>query len=881
MPQNRRTFLQAIGAGSIATVGVTALSTPAAAATIITVKGGGADIWDTADAFHFYYEERSEDFDVRVHNTALERTSANAKTGIMARESLDPDAKNVMLRRLPDGSVSLQWRPESGAETLSTTSGGEDESEVADGSLSADWLRLTREGDTFSAYGSADGDDWTLIADLTAENLTFSADALVGIPVTSHNVGTLATAQHRDLSGLDPDTSTDVGDVEVTGHTTSEEGVPVVTTDATSDVTATSATFHGELSDLGEADSAEVYFEYREVPTDSWEATNRQTLTTTGSFSANVSGLTSRRYYDARAVVDTSDGDSATGSVLTVGTPSRSADGDGSDVSPGRAPFEPDDGFADPAPWLDDDTPMIVVTEPTRRQLEAATSVDGPRVVVFETSGTIDLGTQRLTVDTGQLYLAGQTAPSPGITLIRGGLWLTADDCVVQHVRVRPGDAGQPDGEGWEPDAIQTGDGTANNVVDHCTGTWSVDENINAGYDTTDTTISNCLIAEPLNDATHHKGEHGYNSIIGNQAKSVAYLGNTLAYATDRNPRLKEGTETVIVNNLVHHYHDGMWTDPDTEHSIVGNVFQWPTEDKPNIYGEGSVYADDNMLDWHAERAMVADSVTELDEPPLWPAGLDPIPTSEVKNTNLANAGARPADRTPQDERIIENIRTAGGSVIDSQDEVGGYPQLAENTRSVHVPQRETRTWLRRAARDVETRVAYGEPSTTDATVGERITFEVEDTSGDDRWITSLDWKFGDGTTATGWWAEHRYDEPGESHHGSPRTYTVELTATDNTGRTTTHEVLVTVSPLSKPVARAQPSTTDAAVGERIAFEIDDTSGDDRWITSLEWEFGDGTTATGWWAAHQYDASGTYTVELTATDNTGHTTKNTVVIDVS
>ena len=82
--------------------------------------------------------------------------------------------------------------------------------------------------------------------------------------------------------------------------------------------------------------------------------------------------------------------------------------------------------------------------------------------------------------------------------------------------------------------------------------------------------------------------------------------------------------------------------------------------------------------------------------------------------------------------------------------------------------------------------IAVFEPSTTSASVGERITFQVEDTTGDGTWIDSLEWAFGDGTTGTGWWNEHTYDSAG--------TYTVSLTATDNEGTATTFEVEITVS---------------------------------------------------------------------------------------
>ncbi|MFC4440334.1 MULTISPECIES: hypothetical protein [Natrialbaceae] len=62
-------------------------------------------------------------------------------------------------------------------------------------------------------------------------------------------------------------------------------------------------------------------------------------------------------------------------------------------------------------------------------------------------------------------YLAGQTASSPGVALVRGGVNIQADECVVQHLRFFAGDAGRDD-EDWIPDS-RTGDDTRNNVWDH------------------------------------------------------------------------------------------------------------------------------------------------------------------------------------------------------------------------------------------------------------------------------------------------------------------------------------------------------------------------------------------------------------------------------
>jgi len=81
--------------------------------------------------------------------------------------------------------------------------------------------------------------------------------------------------------------------------------------------------------------------------------------------------------------------------------------------------------------------------------------------------------------------------------------------------------------------------------------------------------------------------------------------------------------------------------------------------------------------------------------------------------------------------------------------------------------------------------------------------------------------------------------------------------------------------------AEMDPSTTAASVGERITFRVNDTSGSSNWLTDLAFDFGDGTTATGWWAAHSFDSPGTYTVTLTATDNGGASTTHEVTITVS
>ncbi|MDS0300611.1 hypothetical protein NDI76_17820 [Halogeometricum sp. S1BR25-6] len=360
--------------------------------------------------------------------------------------------------------------------------------------------------------------------------------------------------------------------------------------------------------------------------------------------------------------------------------------------------FDPDDGFANAASWLDDDTPVYAVTEPTREAFEAAVNRSGPRVVVFETSGTIDLGAERLTVDEDELYLAGQTAPSPGITLIRGGLWVDADDCLLRHVRVRPGDAGQDDG--WIPDGVRTADGTENNVVDHCSITWAVDENGSPGYDSRRTTYSNCIMAEGLADATHPKGTHSYGSLVGDGSEKVALYGNIWAHNIGRNPRLKAETRSAVVNNVMYHYDEAVNLDDSTVASLVGNSFLRVDEGDYNVEGGGEVYGENNTTD--PETPMYGPDVTLLDDTPLWPDGLSPLSAADAERHALAYAGARPADRTYHDRRVVSDVRNFDGEFIDSQSAVGGYPDLAENSRDLHVPNGGLRRWLESHAIRVE-----------------------------------------------------------------------------------------------------------------------------------------------------------------------------------
>jgi hypothetical protein len=435
----------------------------------------------------------------------------------------------------------------------------------------------------------------------------------------------------------------------------------------------------------------------RPTATDTLRTTRRSLLATAGtalagSVAAGVAGATRD---SRRDVVDAIDG-----APSALPSPDHPLD-----ASPGSN-FAPHDGFA-AAEWFDDSVDVYRVTTLDSSgpgSLRRAVEQSGPRLVVFEVSGTIDLDEDRLTVEHDNCWIAGQTAPSPGITLVRADLRVDASDCVVQHIRVRPGDAGND--SGWEPDGLRTSDDTVNNIVDHCSVSWSVDEIVSPGYNATDTTFSNCIAAEPLHDSTHPKGPHGYGMLVGDGSTGNTIVGNLFTHNVRRNVRLKSESEAVVANNIFDDYDAGTNTDEAGQFSIEGNGYQRGEDDPRLIEGgakgdqQATAYLADNWATFDAE--LTNGQLNRVDSRPIWPDGLAALRPGSVRSHDTVHAGARPADRTVHDERAVSDVRNATGGVVDSQSEVGGYPDLAENTRELDVPDENLGDWLYAHTRAVE-----------------------------------------------------------------------------------------------------------------------------------------------------------------------------------
>lgn len=354
--------------------------------------------------------------------------------------------------------------------------------------------------------------------------------------------------------------------------------------------------------------------------------------------------------------------------------------------------------------------------------LRAALDAEGPRIVVFEVGGVIDLGGRSLSIRNPWLTVAGQTAPEPGITLIKGGMGVSTHDVVIRHIRVRPGANGAAKGSGWEVDGLSTRS-ARNLIVDQCSFSWATDENLSASgprFDGGDTveqwrehtsrriTFSRNIISECLSNSSHSKGEHSKGSLIHDNATEVLIIGNLYAHNHQRNVLFKGGVHAAAVNNLIYdpgsramHYalNASEWEGRAWETgqlSIVGNVVRGgrsTRRDLPFLIVEGQgdldLYAADNPAVHGDGRTMqetgiISDRnprIRRLDTAAIWPAGLRARPSNEVEAWVRAEAGARPWARDAIDRRILEEARTGWGQVIDDESEVGGYPEAVETRR--------------------------------------------------------------------------------------------------------------------------------------------------------------------------------------------------------
>ncbi len=168
----------------------------------------------------------------------------------------------------------------------------------------------------------------------------------------------------------------------------------------------------------------------------------------------------------------------------------------------------------------------------------------GPRTIIFDVSGTIYLKSQ-LNLTSGDITIAGQTAPGDGICIASWPFVIKAPNVIMRYLRFRCGNenVSRTDGDGGhEGDGLGGFDGS-NIIIDHCTVSWSIDECL-AVYGNRNTTVQWCMAYQSLREAGHSKGAHGYGAMMG--GGRTTYHHNLLAHHDSRTPRyvFRSGDDT-------------------------------------------------------------------------------------------------------------------------------------------------------------------------------------------------------------------------------------------------------------------------------------------------------------------------------------------------
>ncbi|TDH18422.1 pectate lyase [Segetibacter sp. 3557_3] len=321
-----------------------------------------------------------------------------------------------------------------------------------------------------------------------------------------------------------------------------------------------------------------------------------------------------------------------------------------------------------------------------------ACEADGPRIVVFNVSGIIDLKSP-LVITKPYITIAGQTAPGDGICLKRRELNIFTHDVIVRYIRSRPGDI-----SGAEMDAISVGKDAHDVIVDHCSANWSVDECLSPSGAIYNVTVQWCLIGQSLQKSVHQKGAHGFGSLVRGIG-GITLHHNLWINNTARNPRLGDNYNeppwpTIDVRNNVMYNWEQMCSGMTGGNVSANYVFNYlkpgPASSKraPIILTETSkvkFFLEGNIVEGRPQFTRKPEAMFEagvekglkLFEVVATPFKTAPVKTSSAQqayNDVLVSVGASRPVRDSIDALLITQVRTNTGKMIDTQEEVGGWP---------------------------------------------------------------------------------------------------------------------------------------------------------------------------------------------------------------
>ncbi len=321
-----------------------------------------------------------------------------------------------------------------------------------------------------------------------------------------------------------------------------------------------------------------------------------------------------------------------------------------------------------------------------------------PLTVVFMCGGVINL-VKEIRCSRSNLTIAGQTALGDGICLKGYGIKFSGQNVIVRYMRFRPGDVA-----GLNISCVNFENG-GNFIFDHCTFSWSVEENMTV-YDNNYSTVQWCMLTESLYVSIHDKGKRAYAAQWGGQTAS--YHHNLLAHHNSRMPR-QNGARSNDVNVMFDyrnnlHYNwggDGAFYGGDVQGAgrtasmnIINNYYipgPSTTANKNNQYfcAPSSPFDGGEYGKWWLEGNVMKDNASKTANQfsglsgvtDFYASALFPIPaqyaiatsSAEVaRDTVLQNAGATFPMRDSLDRRVVREIKTGTYTFRGSQVNNGG-----------------------------------------------------------------------------------------------------------------------------------------------------------------------------------------------------------------
>ncbi|HET7116576.1 MAG TPA: T9SS type A sorting domain-containing protein, partial [Hanamia sp.] len=157
---------------------------------VYTITASGADIWGTADAFHYLYQQVVTNYTELIGRiVSITNTNTNAKCGIMFRQNLDPGSPYVFLALTPTNGFWMQQRTAQSASASTIKS--------LSSYTTPYWVRAVGRGNKYVSYISSDGNNWSPMDSVT---LALGTNPYVGFAYTTHDNTVLGTAVVDNIS---------------------------------------------------------------------------------------------------------------------------------------------------------------------------------------------------------------------------------------------------------------------------------------------------------------------------------------------------------------------------------------------------------------------------------------------------------------------------------------------------------------------------------------------------------------------------------------------------------------------------------------------------------------------------------------------------------